>query len=505
MKSLPSFFPKTKLSFENISIIVIFFLGILLRLRQYLTGRSLWVDEAMLALNIVNRDFAGLFQPLDYDQGAPVGFLLVEKVFNLLFGRNEFALRLFPLLLGLLSLWMFYLLLKRFLSGAGLIVALALFAINPRLIYYSSEVKQYIADVVVTIVLLLIAIKVFDQPTRKMFGILAIAGLLALWFSHPSILLLAGVGTTLFIFHFQKRDFASLGLVAGMGVLWLLNLGLLYTLTLSDLSRNLYMREYWQGAFAPMPPWSDWNWYWVSFQKNMDTHFAITYAAWMALVILLAGCFLLFKQKRILAITLAWIFLFTLLASSLAMYPSLERMVLFLTPIVLLLLGTLLGFLEQNLRTRPVFSTFVILLISGYFFLGVIPQTWEQFISPKYFEHVRPSMEYLQAEWRDGDSMYVTNGGVPAFEYYAPIHELEGVSYTSSNRDDYEYPNAILEQIGSLEGNNRVWVLMSHVYEKGNFNERDFLLDYLKQHGTKKREFREPGTSVYLYLYDLSE
>jgi len=47
--------------------------------------------------------------------------------------------------------------------------------------------------------------------------------------------------------------------------------------------------------------------------------------------------------------------------------------------------------------------------------------------------------------------------------------------------------------------------MMSHVYEKGDFNEKDFILNYLDQIGTKKREFREPGTSVYLYLYDLAE
>ena len=44
---------------------------------------------------------------------------------------------------------------------------------------------------------------------------------------------------------------------------------------------------------------------------------------------------------------------------------------------------------------------------------------------------------------------------------------------------------------------------LKSVEEKGNFNEKDFLLSYLDQVGSKKREFRQPGTSVYLYLYDL--
>ncbi|HEX5807263.1 MAG TPA: hypothetical protein VFY25_01250 [Anaerolineales bacterium] len=80
------------------AVVGLLLLGAVLRLRQYLTGRSLWADEAMLALNIVSRGFGGMFQPLDYDQGAPIGFLLVEKLFTSVFGRHELALRLFPVL-----------------------------------------------------------------------------------------------------------------------------------------------------------------------------------------------------------------------------------------------------------------------------------------------------------------------------------------------------------------------------------------------------------------------
>ena len=244
-------------------------LGVLLRLRQYLTGRSLWADEAMLALNIVNRNFGGMFQPLDYDQGAPIGFLLVEKIFNSILGKNEFALRLFPLLVGLLSLWLFYLLLKRITNGAGLFTALALFAFNPRLVYYSSEVKQYILDVAVTIALLLIAAPVFNpSPRKKDFAWLALAGLLALWFSHPALFVLAGIGLALVIVYLKRRDVASLRFVIGMGILWVLDIGLLYLLILKDLSQNAYMREYWQGAFLPMPPWSDPGWFVRSHQAK---------------------------------------------------------------------------------------------------------------------------------------------------------------------------------------------------------------------------------------------
>lgn len=507
LKSLQS--AKVKLnplsSRENIFTALILLAGFLLRLRQYLTGRSLWLDEAMLALNIVNRDFGSLFQPLDYDQGAPIGFMLVEKTFNLIFGRHEFSLRLFQLLIGLASLWLFYLLLKRSTSGAGFWMALTLFAFNPRLIYYSSEVKQYIVDVAVTMALLLCALPLFQQASRKTFATLAVVGLLALWFSHPSLFVLAGIGLALFIFYFQKRDSINLRFTIGMGILWLVNLALLYSLTLSDLRNNSYIYEYWQGAFAPSPPWSDWSWYLTTFQKNMDTQFGFSYAVGLIFILMLAGWGVLFMQKRAFAITLAGILFFTLFASSLGLYPVLERMGLFLVPIGILLIGKSLEIPAQRLRAYPIISTITLLALSGFVLYGPVTRALEQFFTPKYFEHIRPTMGFLREWWKDGDSMFISYGAVPAFEFYAPMYALNHMTYTAGLREDYSDPDAILEQIKTFQGHERFWVLISHVYEKGNFNEKDFLLSYLNQVGSKKREFRQPGTSVYLYLYDLSK
>ncbi|MEO5886734.1 MAG: glycosyltransferase family 39 protein, partial [Anaerolineales bacterium] len=440
---------------ENLFTALILLAGFLLRLRQYLTGRSLWLDEAMLSLNIVNRNYSELFHPLDYDQGAPIGFMLVEKTFNLILGRNEFSLRLFPLLIGLASLWLFYLLLKRSVYGAGFWVALTLFAFNPRLIYYSSEVKQYIVDVALTITLLLCALPLFQQASRKAFATLAFVGALALWFSHPSLFVLAGIGLALFISYFQKRDFTALRSIIWMGTLWLADLALLYSLTLSDLRSNSYMHAYWEDAFAPFPPWSDWGWYPIAFQKNMDTQFGFSYAIGLIFILMLAGWIFLFMQKRALAITLAGILFFTLLASSLGLYPVLERMGIFLVPIGILLIGKSLEIPAQRLRAYPIISTITLLVLSGFVLYAPFTRALEQFFTPKYFEHIRPTMEFLQGSWKEGDSLFISNGAVPAFEFYAPMYALNEISYTAGRREDYADPNAILSQIKTFQGHER--------------------------------------------------
>src|ERR1700722_20601703 len=161
-------------------------LGAALRFRQYLANRSLWLDEAMLSLNIVHRSFAQLWQPLDHKQGAPVGFLGIEKWAVTMFGTSEYALRLFPLLAGIVSIVLFYLLARRVVRSMAVPLALALFALSPTLIYYASEVKQYSSDVAVALLLVYLAV-------TKRILLLGICGAVAIWFSHPAVFVLGGI------------------------------------------------------------------------------------------------------------------------------------------------------------------------------------------------------------------------------------------------------------------------------------------------------------------------
>lgn len=88
------------------------FVGFFLRFVQYLLNRSLWIDEAFVALNVINKSWIELLKPLDYNQGAPLGFLFAEKFFVQLLGTNEYVLRLFPFLAGIASIFYFIVLLN---------------------------------------------------------------------------------------------------------------------------------------------------------------------------------------------------------------------------------------------------------------------------------------------------------------------------------------------------------------------------------------------------------
>jgi hypothetical protein len=476
-------------------------IGILLRLRQYFSGRSLWADEAMLALNIVNRNFLELFQPLDYDQGAPLGFLLVEKLFNAALGRTEFALRLFPLLAGLAALWWFCLLAKKTLQGAGYPLALALFAVNPQLVYYSSEAKQYTMDVTVALGMFVIALPMLQgQFQRKNLILLLLAGILALWFSHPALFVLAGIGVALAIHFLQQRDYASLRWMIFTGVLWLGNLTLLYFINLRQLSQNDYLANYWMEGFLPLPPWKDFVW----LNELMTYQFGIRFVPLLVSIWILVGWVALLRESRTLAIAIAFTALFAFTASALRLYPVNGRLSLFLIPLGILLLGKVVEVAQRALSFNKFASIGAAALLGGYLFIPPFVTSFNNLISPKYYEHIRPTMRVLADSWKDGDALFVTAWAEPAFRYYAPFYGLEGVEITSNEIEDYPNGEQLKSRFDPLIGEKRVWVLFSHVYEQGGFNERDFLVTYLDEIGEKRREILKSGTSVYLFFYDLS-
>jgi len=128
-KKVSSFLSHNKI----LSILIV--LGIFFRARHYFAGRSLWLDEAMLALDVLDLSFKELTQqPLPYQQGAPIGFLFSVKVTTILFGDSEYVFRLYSFGVSLLALFLMAFLARRYLGKMGMLFTLALFVSNPHLI-----------------------------------------------------------------------------------------------------------------------------------------------------------------------------------------------------------------------------------------------------------------------------------------------------------------------------------------------------------------------------------
>jgi hypothetical protein len=77
--------------------LAVVWVGVGLRVAQWLGNPSLWLDELQLVRNILDRRTVELlFHGLDRGQVAPVGYLLTTKMVTLIFGDGELALRAVP-------------------------------------------------------------------------------------------------------------------------------------------------------------------------------------------------------------------------------------------------------------------------------------------------------------------------------------------------------------------------------------------------------------------------
>jgi hypothetical protein len=103
--------------------------GALLRTWQYSADHALWLDEIAIAKNVIERPIASLLaSPRDYQQSAPKGFLVAEKLAVTVGGPTEYALRAWPFAASLASLLAFSLLAVLVLDSVGVVAGVACLA-----------------------------------------------------------------------------------------------------------------------------------------------------------------------------------------------------------------------------------------------------------------------------------------------------------------------------------------------------------------------------------------
>ncbi len=401
--------------------------GVAVRLVRFAADRSLWGDEAMLALNITDRSARSLLNTLDYTQAAPSGFLLAEKLAVSLFGRTELALRLVPLLAGIAALFLFRGLAQRFLTPPGALVALGLFAVAEPLVYYSSEVKQYEVDVFAAVAVLAVAAPALESGTLSRGRALALgaAGVAAVWVSHPVIFVLAGIGTALIVAQLVSPE-RRLALPLAVSAAFAASFLVAYKVTVAQTAEvrsalrldepsarpnaSGILRDAWNAIADPGP-------------------FARTSTALVAVLAIL-GVIWLARRKPWHATALMSALAALALAGVIGKYPLYGRFVLFTVPILLLLVGA--GFDYLRATQRSPYPIAAALLLAGVALYPVAHEA-SRTLHPPGHEELRPVIGSLDKAWRPGDRLYVSRVAQFALRYYAECRACDGFS---PGRDD---------------------------------------------------------------------
>lgn len=117
-------------------------------LRVWNLNQSFWLDEAAQAIES-SQGIPAILSGMAADFHPPLFHLLMH--FWLILGKEEWIMRLLPVAFGLGSIFVVYLLAREMFSKKVALISALLLSINPFHIYYSQELRPYMAGLFFTV------------------------------------------------------------------------------------------------------------------------------------------------------------------------------------------------------------------------------------------------------------------------------------------------------------------------------------------------------------------
>jgi hypothetical protein len=427
--------------------------GIGLRIRQYVFDRSLWTDEAMIALNVIHKSYAGLTGRLTMLQAAPIGWLCVEKTATVLFGTSEMSLRLPEIAAGCLAVAGFALLARRIMSPLAACVALGLFALSPALVFFASDTKPYGCDAAVVIGLLLLATRSWISPAR---GELALAGasLAAVLLSYPAAFVVAALGLVHLYGALHRRDRRSITIVGSGAVLSGLVFVLQYLSSVRPTSDAPAMRHFWATGYAPRPLAVGSTVRWLAHAADLVARYPLE-ATIPVLLLVLLGCGIATGFRR--SVPAVWVAGgaggLLLVAAVAGKYPLRDRMAAFAIPLVFVLVGLAVDLVAA----RP--AKVATALLAGVAFVGILPKDFDLIGHPYQVQEFRQAIEFVQSHAQPGDEVLVNYQAGALDLYYGPRTGFTTGDTFQMSLAGCRSPAAALQPIA---GARRIWLLFGN-------------------------------------------
>ena len=420
--------------------IAIIFVGIALRIIVWLQNRDLIIDECNIARNLYEKGFAELSHALDYEQYAPPLFMWMLKLSAMAFGFSEQSLRLFPLLTGIAALFVFLAVLRQFMSFRSLWYPLILFATGHWFLRYSTELKQYMPDILITLSLTLLAIKT-DIVHRKPLSFVMIwlvVGSIAVWSSMPAIFTLVAVGIYYLCVVIRGKQFKKIGLLVIPGLLWLAQFAFYFFTVLKDQVNSDYLQDFHMPFFLFGTPDDKGQWM-HDWQVTTDILKHATgyghYVFMFNFTLLLIGVgALIFKRniKGLLVLVPIGI-AFTLAVFN--KFSLIPRVVLFLMPLMQLLVGYGLHVLLSAWPGKRASAAGPASILKAVYIVSILAlPVWAvrshnalgMITHPFVSEQATWGLQFLKDNKLPGDRLFVHNGGRPSYIYYTQMHPGKG-------------------------------------------------------------------------------
>jgi hypothetical protein len=486
--------------------------GIIIRLINYFNNAGLSLDEAYVALNLMERSYAQLLLPLDNFQVAPVLFLLIEKLSVSLLGPGELALRLFPLVCSILTLPIFYFLARDIFKDEKIaLTSLFVFAVLPLQIQYSAAVKQYMSDVFVLLILFWLFVVFLKRRNSKLLILLAVAGVISIFLSNIAVLVLFTLGLYWLIddFFLKNKDEAKYVVV----LTWLVTFGVYYYFFIHGHQHQQFMLDYWQQSFLPLNPSRIEFWDFLNsvgrkiFAEIMLYNRAgLSYAfnqfiVFLFLMIYATGLIMMITKRKVM-MTYFMIFpiLLHLFLSGLEKYPFDTRLALYLSPLVIMTFSC--GAIALSELSRKMLKSKWPGIVVILALLSIYP--YKLYVNyPIVVDGARESIQFINEHFRDHEKVYVYYYSKATLEYYQKTRGIKFSEAVIPGHGEIFLVNwgADLKNFEKLHG--EVWLLFSHLFNRSSKDHpENIIMSTLLKRGILLKSFQTVNSAAYLVLLD---
>lgn len=339
-----------------------------------------------------------------------------------MFGYHEYALRLYPLLCGLGSLFLMRgILNKLHVTALAAWYPLLLLATSAIFIRYSSEVKQYMPDVFIALALVWYALKWdIKQDSDKAFALKwIVTGSIVIWASMPAIFILAGVGTYYGIICLAERMHKRILPLLLIASVWVVQFLVYYYSILKPQTELPGLLGFHHEYFlCPMPiSLKDWqnngriivNIFWQFGQLGKLT--TVT-----NVLLFTIGTYSLIRNNPAKLFLLLAPVATVMVASAMNKYSLIERLSLFFIPLILLVVAYGLQAIMAKSTSGMQYG------LTGWLVIMGTLNAAQMLKNPFRYEQLTDAIQYVTQRNIPPKDVYFYHSCKPALFYYTQIH-----------------------------------------------------------------------------------
>ncbi|HEX4838328.1 MAG TPA: glycosyltransferase family 39 protein [Solirubrobacteraceae bacterium] len=158
-----------------------------------LGSQSLWYDEAFTPVHVLRAGLGATLHNVVHTENTPPLWYVLEWVISRVLGSGAVALRLLSALAGIATVPVAWALGCELAGRRAAIVAAALVASSPLLVWYSQEARAYGLFVLTASLAMLCFVRALHEPTVRRLGAFALSASLALLTHYFAVFLLIGM------------------------------------------------------------------------------------------------------------------------------------------------------------------------------------------------------------------------------------------------------------------------------------------------------------------------